>query len=174
MKKRFKNKWILCVAILVAVGMITTVTRAQQSVTTLILLRHAEKELDGGSNPELAATGVERANRLTSILQHQTIQAIYSTDFKRTISTVQPLADDRSVPVKIYESFKENELFEILDMHAGGTVVVVGHSNSIPLMLNLLTGSTTYSDLSDDEYDKVFIVDVISKGKLAKVTVLSF
>jgi 2,3-bisphosphoglycerate-dependent phosphoglycerate mutase len=148
--------------------------RAQERITTFILLRHAEKSVDGTENPALASIGQERAGRLAALLQHQPIHAVYSTDSKRTISTVKPIAEKRNLSIQLYKPFKDDEIQKMVNENRGGTVLVVGHSNSIPWTVNILTGSSEYKDLADNEYDKLFIVDVAEKGVRAKVTVLSF
>src|SRR5690606_22618825 len=61
------------------------------TTTTVIVLRHAEKEI-GGADPNLNSDGVLRAEELKRILQNIPIAAVYSTSFIRTKKTVEPLA----------------------------------------------------------------------------------
>jgi broad specificity phosphatase PhoE len=141
-------------------------------LTTLILLRHAEKDNDGTEDPGLTAEGIDRANRLTRFLKEVKIDGIYSTNYKRTRNTVTPLASDKSVEVQEYEAFKDDDIEKILEAHKGGTVVICGHSNNIPWTANLLVGKEEFKDFEDAEYGLMLFVSVLEKGKVAKVTPL--
>src|SRR5437762_1024200 len=91
---------------------------AQNTVTTFILLRHAEKVLDDSDDPALLPAGEERAKKLISMFEKTKIDAIYSTKFKRTMSTVTPLGASKKIDVRVYEPFKEAPLDEKLKKHA--------------------------------------------------------
>src|SRR5687767_8922696 len=106
---------ILCVCVL---GLIVD-SSAQSDITTLIFVRHAEKVNDGNKDPELTAEGKDRAARLSALLASQPITAIYSTDFKRTRSTVQPLADAAQNKLSLYEPMKVAGLQELVSKHKG-------------------------------------------------------
>ena len=147
---------------------------AQSSVTTFILIRHAEKVLDKSDDPPLSPEGEVLAKMLISVLKKTKIDAIYSTRFKRTMSTVSPLATSKGLDVKVYEPFKDTPIEEILKKHPGGTIVISGHSNSIPWIANLLLGKKEFEDFNEDDYGNMLIVDVVTKGKVAKVTWLRY
>ncbi len=150
-----------------------TVTAQKNTITTFILVRHAEKGSDGTKDPDLKPEGIERAARLSVMLNNIPVDAIYSTNFKRTKNTVLPFASTKGLSVKMYEAFKEEEIDSMLKKHSGGTVLISGHSNNIPWIANLLIGKQEYSDFNDD-YGNIFIVSVVEKGKLAKVTLLRY
>jgi len=67
-----------------------------QQITTVILVRHAEKSSDGSKDPELTDAGNARAIALAKLLKEVKVDAIYSTGFKRTQNTVAPLAWQRN------------------------------------------------------------------------------
>ena len=54
----------------------------KETVTTIYLVRHAEKDLSDTSNrnPELTAIGIQRANDLAQTLSKVNIDAVYSTN----------------------------------------------------------------------------------------------
>lgn len=145
-----------------------------QPLTTFILIRHAEKGDDGTKDPDLNAKGVARAESLAALLMETSVDAIYSTAFKRTNNTVVPLSKAKGLSVQKYEAFKGEEIDNMLKKHSGGTVTVVGHSNNIPWIANYLTGKETYKDYEDSDYDNVLIVTVVEKGKTAKVVRLTY
>lgn len=165
-----KKLALLCSILVLA----TTFTVAQKQITTFILVRHAEKGDDGTNDPDLKPEGVERAARLTQMLAETFVEAIYSTAFKRTLSTVAPLAAAKNLEVKIYDAFKEAEIEKMIRKHSGGTVVVSGHSNNIPWIANLLIGKEQYQPFKDNEYGNLLVVSVAEKGKVAKVTWLTY
>lgn len=146
----------------------------QSKITTFILLRHSEKGNDGTEDPDLKPEGFLRATRLAQILKDTQIDAIYSTNFKRTRNTVVPLSEVKSKPVQQYESFKVDEIENMLKKHNGGTVVISGHSNNIPWIANLLIGKEEFKNYDDSEYGIMLIVSVVEKGKVAKVTRLNW
>ena len=141
--------------------------------TTFILLRHAEK-VKNTSNPDLNTRGQQRAKDLSGVLKHASIDAIFSTDYKRTIQTVEPLANYDGLPIQKYNpSDLRTFAHDALSRYPSGTIVVVGHSNTTPALLNILTGTRVYSDFDEDEYDNLFIVTVFELGK-AKVVQLAY
>ena len=144
-----------------------------QHITTFILVRHAEKVSDGSKDPELTEEGKQRALRLAELLKETKVDAIYSTSFKRTMNTVTPLAFAKGMEIHTYDALKPGPIDELLAKFPGGTVVLVGHSNSIPWTANYLTGSETYKNFNEADYGNVMIVEVIERGK-AKVVWLKY
>ena len=140
-----------------------------QDLTTFILVRHAEKGKDDPRNPSLSALGKERAAHLNDMLSPMEISAIYSTPFKRTQETVAAIGQSKSLDVMDYDYQNANLLNELLEKHAGGTILISGHSNTTPVLVNQLLGEEKFGWLKEDEYDKIFIVTVskIGNGKLS-------
>jgi len=56
-------------------------------------------------------------------------------------------------------------LKKALQEFPGGTVLIVGHSNTIPRLANELAGQSDFSDLDDATYDNLFIASVPAEGK---------
>ena len=146
----------------------TIIETVLDTATTFILVRHAETT-GSGSNPSLSSDGQNRANELRRILENVPLDAVFSTNFNRTMQTAEPTAMDQSISVINYDPFNLNPFVDnvLLDFHEGA-VLVVGHSNTTPSLLNVLVGSNTYSDLPESEYDNLFVVTVFEKGR-AKV-----
>jgi broad specificity phosphatase PhoE len=144
------------------------------AITTLILVRHAEKGSDGTDDPDLKPEGLQRAKRLASMLENTSIDAVYSTRFKRTKNTVTPLAQEKGKEVQVYESFKADALQKLIAQYPGGTIVIAGHSNTIPAMVNSLIGKEEYKTFEDTDYGNLFIVTLVRAGKSAKVTLLKY
>ena len=145
----------------------------KKEITTFILVRHAEKAVDGTKNPDLTKEGYLRAEKLKSLFQNAEIGAIYSTEYKRTQQTVQPLADHLNLKIQSYDPRDKEFLKSISKPQKGKTVVISGHSNTIPFLVNELIGEERFEQLDDSEYDKIFIVSLRKLGK-GSVTVMTF
>jgi 2,3-bisphosphoglycerate-dependent phosphoglycerate mutase len=155
--------------ILLAIG---TITFAQNQ-TTFILVRHAEKADDGTKNPPLNEVGVERALNIANMLEKQDIVALYSTPYKRTQETLQPLADNKGLEVQEYDPYAKGEwLSTLIEKHGNGTIVISGHSNTIPILANALLGDETFAQFDDSDYSNFIIImcDEVGKGKLMRLS----
>lgn len=141
---------------------------AQQKVTTVILIRHAEKVMDGSPDPDLTEAGKNRAALLGDLLSKAKIDAIYSTHYRRTENTVAPLAQRHGLTVQNYSGGKMEEVDAMLTKHEGGTIVICGHSNTSPAIINYLTGhKDEFKTFDDNDYGNVVIVSRFDgKGKV--------
>lgn len=144
------------------------------TITTVILVRHAEKGIDDPKDPELSEAGKQRAQQLAQVLKEIHVDAIYSTPYKRTRNTVAPLAKAKGLSIITYDPSKKDEIDQLLQKFAGGTIVVAGHSNTVPGLANYLTGKTEFQNFDDSDYDNLLIVTVIERGKSAKVVWLTY
>lgn len=143
-----------------------------QDQTTFILVRHAEKANDGTRNPPLDDDGKVRSANLAEMLANQEITALYSTPFKRTQETLQPIADMKGLEVQEYDPYAKGEwLASLAEKHPGGTVVISGHSNTIPSLANALLGNETFSQFDESDYSNFIIIvaDEVGKGKLVRL-----
>ncbi|HQS56328.1 MAG TPA: phosphoglycerate mutase family protein, partial [Sediminibacterium sp.] len=101
-------------------------------------MRHAEKDTSvAGSttmqaNPPLSAQGKIRAEKLVDVLKPYSIDAIFSTKYNRTRSTAMPIAAKLGVEIQTYDPSKQAELASLLKSWKGKTILVVGHSNTVP------------------------------------------
>ncbi len=146
--------------------------------TTFILLRHAEKDISATAdkrNPDLSIAGKQRAENLIKTISKYQPQEIFSTTYNRTRSTINPLSFYIYAPFRLQTQFydaSEQETFtEQLLQTKSSCVVVVGHSNTIPALANLLIKQTKYKDLAENEYNKIFIIEVIKKrNKASQIT----
>ncbi|WP_187271137.1 SixA phosphatase family protein [Neolewinella aurantiaca] len=133
--------------------------------TVIFLSRHAEKA--EGEDPELLPAGEARAERIAQHLSVFDFSAVYATDFVRTRATAAPIAREAGVAVQTYSADASPETLtkEWLTKHRGETIFVVGHSNTIPKLVNTLIGTEKYQDIDDDDYDGLFRVSVKADGK---------
>lgn len=146
----------------------------KQEITKIFLVRHAEKKKDGSKDPGLTTVGKQRAMTLSKMLQKVDLAAVYSTDYKRTKNTGKPTADSKKMKIELYNPMDSRKFIDnILEKHLGKSVLVVGHSNTIPLLVNTLLGEEKYDALKDDDYDNLFIVSILH-GTDSEVIQLTF
>jgi len=136
-------------------------TVAQSPATTVILVRHGEKADEPGADPALSAAGEARARALAAALRDRKVSAVLTTPFKRTNLTAAPLAKAAGVtPVVVPVSgglaaYGAAVAGMIRDHFAGRTVLVVGHSNTIPAVIAAL-GGPKVNDLCENEYSTMY------------------
>lgn len=153
-----------------------TVNSLRAQTTTIILLRHAEKDTStAGSafmqaNPPLSKAGEARAMRLPEILKDYTPDAFYSTNYNRTRATITPLAAKFNKNIQTYDSRNLQSFADQLLQMQGKTIVVAGHSNTTPALVNLLIKEKKYADLDDSVYNQFWIVTIVD-GKVQAKTV---
>jgi broad specificity phosphatase PhoE len=154
--------------------------------TLLLIARHTEKT-DNSGNPNLSPRGLERAEALADIAVQWDTRAVYSTDFCRTTQTAQPTAARLGMPISVHFSGSSRAGVEgctptisspilfldpsvasaddlrswILDQHHGRTVLIVGHSNTVPELISSLGAGDV--EIADDQYDRLFMVTVDSE-----------
>lgn len=135
------------------------------SVTTFILVRHAEKMI-GGSDPELSAAGQARAVELSRILKKIPLAKVFSTDFNRTRETARPTAEEQMQVLQLYNPSDLNTFVDhtLLNFPAK-KMLVVGHSNSTASLLNILVGENIYADIPETDFDNLYLVTVFEKGR---------
>jgi broad specificity phosphatase PhoE len=150
------------VGLVVMLMLVPALAHAQKLV---IVVRHAERsdggavagQMGGDRDPGLSAAGAARAARLASMLADSGITAIFATEFRRTKDTASPLASKLKLPVQSMIAKDTAALVaKIKSSHAGGIVLVVGHSNTVPDVIKQFGGPAV--TIADDEYDNLFIV----------------
>jgi broad specificity phosphatase PhoE len=161
------------VTVLISILFAATLTAASP-ITTVILVRHAEKAGATGDVP-LSPAGAERAKELTRVLSGTSIAAVYSTPYLRTEQTAAGLSKAHALETVIVDAndaYAKNISAMILKDHKGETVVVVGHSNTTGDVLKAL-GITDPPPIADSQYDDLFVVS-IADGAAPKLIALRY
>lgn len=135
---------------------------------TIYVVRHAERSPDPPEDPHLSDEGYQRAQLLVDQVDTGSIAAILSTDTRRTRETAAPLADVTGIPVQVYDPRDPASLDRLLADPAlyGRAVLVVGHSNTVPTIVEHLTGAPV-EPIAEDEYDRLYRLDRNADGDLA-------
>jgi broad specificity phosphatase PhoE len=140
--------------------------------TIVFVVRHAERA-PGSGDVAISEQGVARARALAEITKQVGVQAIVTTQFLRTKQTAAPTADALGLTATVVATQADlpSHLAAVAAaarQHAGKTVLVVGHSNTVPGIVAAL-GGTKYPDLCDAEYDALFTVVIDVEGGVRTV-----
>jgi len=131
------------------------------------VVRHAEKSVSPANNPLLTDAGSARAIKLKETLQGKKITRIYSTNTTRTLNTAEPLADYLKIKTEIYKPVPDSNFISILRSNRSNQLVV-GHSNTIDDIVNMLCGKKVIpADVSEAVYDNLFVIKLSKSGKKA-------
>ncbi len=144
---------------------------AADAATTVILLRHADVLKDGTQDPSLSEKGKAQIEDLIKTLEHAGVSVVFTTQFKRTIETGRKVAEHFKIPLVSNEVTGQNiagypQLIadKIRSEYAGKTVVVVGHSNTVPQMAQILSGKTPPPIDDATEFDAFYVVVTKNPG----------
>ena len=121
----------------------------------LYLVRHAEKAA-GGFDPGLTDFGRTRAEFMADWYSGKNVQAVWSSEFRRTRNTAKPLADRLGLNIQVYDPRNQATLVEQL-LAAEVNAVVVGHSNTVPELAALLCRCEVVP-MSDTDYERSFAI----------------
>lgn len=145
---------------------------AGAQATTVILVRHAEKAVaaPGDNDPLLSEAGIARARALRDALADAGVQAVIVTPFKRTRLTATPAMEQRGLQPQVVATTPTHvaDVAKAVREHKGKTVLVVGHSNTIPAIVGAL-GGPKLPDLCDAQYAQLFTLVIPETGAPALV-----
>ena len=158
-----------------ALAIIVLAPAAASAQKLVIVVRHAERA-DGGAgvsmagtpaDPLLSAAGEARAAKLAGMLEEAAITAIVVTEFRRTQDTAKPIAAKLALSPEIIKAADTQDLLTRLKTKlANDVVLVVGHSNTIPAIVEGLTGRDV--TVADSQYNDIFFV-VPASGAVSRV-----
>jgi broad specificity phosphatase PhoE len=148
----------------VAVLSCATLAAPAEAARAVIVIRHAEKTAEPAGDPELSLQGEDRAIALTRFMRHNKVDAIFTSELRRTKDTAAVLARQRSIaPVVVNADDTKGLVAKIRALPDDAVVLVVGHSNTVPAILAAL-GVTDKVSIRDDEYGRVFVVTPTKGG----------
>jgi phosphohistidine phosphatase SixA len=168
MTRRLAERVFLPFMLLAAsVAAAPAVAKCQSAPTVVILVRHAEKMAEPAGDPPLSPAGEQRARDLVAALRDQHLDAIITTQYVRTKETAAPIATELHIIPEVVSSVAgQNHAQAVADAirkHAGQTVLVVGHSNSVPQIIAAL-GAPSVGVICDSSYDQLFVVTMSAAG----------
>jgi phosphohistidine phosphatase SixA len=135
------------------------IAQQQQPATTVILVRHAEKA-SNAPDAVLSSQGQQRADCLAHVLKDAGIKRIYVSDAKRTQQTADPLAKALGLKPVVVPAKDVNTLVRDVFYGAGGNALVVGHSDTLPLVIQRVQAGKI-PPLGENEYDGLYVLTVL-------------
>lgn len=131
----------------------------EELVTTYFLIRHAEKDRTNpdDEDPHLDEDGQKRAQNWATYFSEIDIDIVYSSNYKRNLQTAQPIAESKKLPVNLYDphGVYQTDFFEITK---GLNVLVVGHSNTVPVFANHVLQEERYEFIPDSIDGRLYVV----------------
>jgi broad specificity phosphatase PhoE len=143
------------------------------STTTVVVVRHAEKALGTIDDPPLSPEGEQRSERLALMFGERAgaghLDAIYVTNTRRTQQSAAPLAARlHLVPVVLPAADISGTAARLRKEHRGGTVLYLGHSNTLPQLVRELSGKQI-EPIRDDDYSEIYVLSVPRFGSASLV-----
>jgi broad specificity phosphatase PhoE len=144
---------------------------AQTGSTVVIVVRHAEKGTTPANDPPLTEAGTARAKALAAALTGANVQAVITTQLLRTRETARPTAEARGLTMETVQvggavADHAKAVADAVRKHAGQTVLVVGHSNTVTQIIAAL-GGPKLPDLCDSQYSNLYTL--VLDGASARV-----
>jgi broad specificity phosphatase PhoE len=150
---------------------------ATSTSSTVIVVRHAPQMLAIGSdNPPLSAEGESRAAALARVLGDTRLKsrlaAIYVSDTLRSRATAAPLAQSLGITPEVVSEDDPRALARrVLHEHAGQTVLIVGHANTLPAIVSALSGVADIPAVEPSDYATLYVVTVPTIGRPAVIRI---
>ena len=146
-----------------------------QGERTVVLVRHAEKAAEPANDPSLSGEGRARAEALLAVLTDARVGAVVVSPFNRTRETAAPVLQAlglTAVEVPIGRDLAghvQSVADAVRAQPPGATVLVVGHSNTIPAIVTAL-GGPALPDLCDNQYAVLYVLSLPAEGPARLVT----
>ncbi|MBC3784957.1 SixA phosphatase family protein [Spirosoma utsteinense] len=141
------------------------------STTTVYIVRHAEK-VDETDSTDLSPAGKQRAIALADTLAKRGIDSIFTTPYRRTRQTAEPLAQRLSLQLVDYAPKLTSALVDRVNRIRTKTVLVVGHSNTVLDIARGLGASPTLRTIESGDFDNLFVLR-IKRGLFGRTIDLS-
>jgi broad specificity phosphatase PhoE len=146
--------------------------------TTVVVIRHAEKESVSAPDPPLSAAGEARAALLARMFGEPKgavgLDAIYISSALRNRMTAAPLAARLGIVAIVAPTDDSKGLARrVLRENSGKRVMIIGHANTVPDIVAALSGRSDIPQIDEKEFGTLYIVTVPRIGH-ANVLRLSY
>ena len=123
---------------------------------TFYVMRHLQKASATDPDPPLSAEGRANAERVYALVEANPPSAIYASPTRRAMETAAPLAARLGLTTKTYDPRDTPGLAARVQAETG-SVLIVGHSNTVPGIVAAL-GGTRPADLTEEDYGDVWVI----------------
>lgn len=169
-RRRRRRRRIQVIIIYTAIAIGLAWFFESQATTTIIFVRHAEQVEMPTDDPGLSVAGQRRVAELTRQLVDADVvagvDAIYATPTLRAQETARPIADALNLEINSYDPGDTEAILEhILKKHKGKIILVVAHSNTVPVLIANLGASKKVPPIAEGEYDNIYVISIPWFGK---------
>jgi broad specificity phosphatase PhoE len=138
--------------------------------TTVIVIRHAEKEAGSAVDPALSAAGEARAALLARMFGDGKgagrIDAIYISAALRNRLTAMPLAGRLGIVPTVAPTDDPKALVRrVLRENSGRRVLIIGHINTVPEIVAALAERSDIPNIDEQDFGVMYIVTVPRIGR---------
>jgi phosphohistidine phosphatase SixA len=139
---------------LLAILMAATLSATTATAQTVIVVRHADR----AAEDDLIPAGLQRAQDLKASLAAARVTTVITSDTKRARLTGAPTA--QAAHAQLRELADPAAIAAaVRAAPAAATVLVVGHSNTVPKIVQAL-GGPVLPDLADTCFDRMFVIQL--------------
>ena len=149
--------------LLLLASLVAAAPLSAQDSTVVVLVRHAEKAVveAGNNDPPLSEAGSARAVALRDALHGMHFNAVIATERQRTQATAAPLAQAHGLTPEVvslrHGAAHVDSVAAAVRRHAGHTVLVVGHSNTVPAIVHAL-GGPDLPELCEAQFSNLYVL----------------
>ncbi|HEU4558450.1 MAG TPA: histidine phosphatase family protein [Longimicrobium sp.] len=162
---RLARKLLPLALVLAAVPWQPVAAQRQQKPTVVILVRHGEKDTSdpAARDPLLTPAGEQRARDLVRTIRRRNVDAIITTQLRRTVLTGRPAAEAFRITPDVFQAVSDGRQTGIgmarivRERYVGKTVLVVGHSNTLAATIAEL-GGPRINDICDSSHSNLFML----------------
>ena len=155
---------LILLTLLITIDFNYLIAQTNNEDFTIYLIRHAEKDLlsENQIDPPLTKCGVKRSSFFKDLFQETEIEKIYSTNYSRTKTTAMPIALAKILEIQYYDLSDLKSFSELL-INSKQNTLVVGHSNTTPVLAGLLT-EQVMDPFDESIYNRIYKI-VITEDK---------
>ena len=145
--------------LLVLVLSLSTLTGCDD-ILMVYVVRHAEKMSPWSDNkPPLSPAGYQRADALAERLSSTKLDKIIVSNYRRTQDTAAPTAQAQGLsPIVIPGHSIDGIVAEVMENPATRAVLIVGHSNTVPSIIEALHPNAQVEEIPEDVFNQFHIV----------------
>jgi broad specificity phosphatase PhoE len=138
--------------------------------TTVVVIRHAEKDTVSATDPALSAAGEARAALLARMFADTKgpgrLDAIYVSPTSRSRLTAAPLARRLGIaPIVAPADDPKGLARRVLRENSGRRVMIVGHVNTVPEIVSTLVGGGDIPSIDEQDFATMYVVSVPRIGR---------
>ncbi len=155
-------------SVVVSLLLAAIVSSAWAEPELVVVVRHAEKADEPAGDPALSAAGQARAAALADALADAGIDAILTTQYRRTRETAAVIAQRSGLEARVVEAGRGDTAAHVDEVANAvraehGRVLVVGHSNTAARIVAAL-GGPALPDLCETSYGHAFVMSRRADG----------